>query len=350
MHIVLFGTGALGSLFGARLAKFGGACVTLAGTWPEALAAIDEGGVRVVESTAASGSKVEWIAKVEVLDLKAPDAGDRLDRLSADLVLILVKSAQTASVAASAMRAVAPGGLVLTLQNGLGNREVLAAAAEAAASAEAGVSAEAAVSSEARESGTQRHVAVGVTSVGAALLGPAHVLAGGRGRTVLGLEAGNDDALKAVQTIFIAAGFPTERSSDLDRLVWRKLVVTCAILPLSATLNMTNGELLHRPEPRATMESAAREVAAVAAAQGIDLGLRDGADPAALAVEVAEATTGNRSSMLQDVLRGVRGAETEIEAINGAVVRLARQSGVAVPVNEQLYEAVRCIGETNGHD
>jgi len=96
---------------------------------------------------------------------------------------------------------------------------------------------------------------------------------------------------------------------------------------------VTNGALLERADWRHTVEASAREVAAVAAARDLDLG-----DTAAQALEVASLTAANRSSMLQDLERGAR---TEIDAINGAVVREGQRWGVPTPVNQGLWHAVR---------
>ena len=312
--VLIIGTGALASLVGARLRRAGGdgLDVTLAGSWPEALAAIERDGVTVDER---HGS---WRAPVRAADIAGPLP-------MADLVLVLVKSHQTERVAPHAARAVAPDGLVLTLQNGLGNREALE-----------------------RHVGMGR-VAQGVTSMGATLVAPGHVRAGGDGHTVIdsSCSAGSADgdgrsapgsassprAAEAAR-LLTAAGFPTTTSGDLDALVWRKLVASSAINALSALRGVPNGELLRDPSARAKLEEAAREVGRVAAARGIDLG----ADPVALALQVATDTAGNTSSMLQDVRRG---APTEIDAINGAVVREGRRLGVPTPVNEELVEAVR---------
>jgi 2-dehydropantoate 2-reductase len=117
-------------------------------------------------------------------------------------------------------------------------------------------------------------------------------------------------------------------------LAWGKLAVNAGINALSAILNVPNGELLARPEALRLMEQAANEVAAVARAKGIALPF---ADAAAEARRVAAATASNLSSMLQDVLRG---APTEVEAINGAVVREGVRAGVPTPVNEELRRLV----------
>jgi len=292
--IVVLGTGALGCLFGARLAQ-AGARVTLVGTWPEALAVVATRGIRVDDPGESALARV---------------ASARLDQplTPADFVLVLVKSHQTLGIAAAAAAAVAPRGLIVTLQNGLGNREALESAAG------------------------QQRVAVGVVTAGATLLAPGHVRAQ-PGNVALGSTAATRRRLSRFATLLRRAGFETQLSDDIERLVWRKLAVNCAINPLSVVRAAANGALLPRAEDRELLAQAAREVAAVARARGVDLHV----DAARLAWDVAARTADNRSSMLQDVDRD---APTEIDALNGAVVREGRRLGVPTPVNEWLCAEV----------
>ena len=306
-RVLVVGTGAMASLFGARLTRFSRAAVTLTGSWREARAAIVSHGVHVVEP---SGS---WSARPDVAALDGPHT-------PADFVLVLVKSYQTALVAETVARALRPDGHALTLQNGLGNLETLL-----------------------RATGPGR-VSIGVATLGATLVRPGHVRAT-PGSVALGAGPSPPPGLLRFADLLRSAGFETTLEVDIDRAVWRKLAVNCAINPLSALFGCPNGELLNVRDRRETLVQAAREVGAVAAAKGIELGT----DPAELALAVAEKTATNRSSMLQDVLRG---APTEIEALNGAVVREAHALGVPVPVNESLWDAIakaqphRLTGET----
>lgn len=268
--------------------------MTLVGTWRAALAAISERGVLLEEG----GRQYAASARTAL-------AGDPVER--ADFALVLVKSHQTPTAGRLAARSLLPEGLVVTLQNGLGNREAL----------------ELAVNPEA--------VAVGVTMAGAMLLEPGRVLAH-PGKTVL---AGTPWQRQAqLVELLRSAGLDADLSPDIQPLVWRKLVANCAINPLSALAGVPNGALLESVESRQVLEAAAREAGAVAAALGIDLG----EDPVVIATDVARRTAGNRSSMLQDLDRG---APSEIDAITGALVREARRLGVPVPVNERLYADVR---------
>lgn len=292
-RVLVLGTGAMGSLLAARLGRAGNATVTVAGAWAEGLEAIRKDGITVEDETGP------WSARVATAPLS--EAGP------ADYVLVLVKSTQTAAVAETAARALLPGGTIVTLQNGLGNRDVLA-----------------------RVAGADR-VTVGVATLGATLLGPARVRAF-PGRIVLA-DAG-PARLSRLVLAFERAGIEAATTTDIDQLVWRKLAVSCAINPVTALLGLPNGALLSSVADRERAAAAAHEVAAVARARGIDLA----ADAAELAFEVAAGTAGNRSSMLQDLDRG---AMTEIDAMCGAVVAEGRRLGVRTPVNEALWHAVR---------
>ncbi len=286
MNITLFGTGALACLFAAGLAPV--AEVTLVGTWPAGLAALNAHGIRVEP---AGG-------KAQSVPVRAVRLGDPAP--PADLALVLVKAWQTPAIAAVLPRYLTAGGLALTLQNGLGNLEQLGPRA-----------------------------ALGVTTMGATLLGPGRVRPGGRGITQVAAPAW-------VAEVLGAGGFESQAvpPAQVDGLLWGKLVVNCGINALTALLRVPNVELLLRPTAALLLEDEADECAAVARAQGIALPF---ADPAAAVRAVADATASNQSSMFQDILRG---APTEIEAINGAVARLGERLGVPVPVNTVLWRLV----------
>ncbi len=291
--VTLIGTGALASLLGARISRAGHG-VTLIGTWREALDAINSRGIRVEDSHEC------WSAAAGALSIEEdrPTPGP--------LVLVLVKSHRTCAVADIAALARLPDGTTLTLQNGLGNREILAAAAGAGC------------------------VAAGAAYLGATILGPAHVRDGGGSLIVL--EKGRRASIAA--EVFQSAGFDIAAETDIAPAQWAKLAVNCAVNPLTALLRLPNGAILDDAEMRATLQLAAREVDAVARA----LGIRFARDAAELALEVVSSTARNRSSMLQDIERGVA---TEIEALNGAVVREADRLGVPVPVNRRLLNEIR---------
>jgi 2-dehydropantoate 2-reductase len=291
--VLIVGTGALGSLFAARLARVG-TRVTMLGSWAAALEALARDGVCLVREDG------EDCFPVHAISDPAHSAGS-------EIALVLVKSWQTARAADQLKECLAPDGVALTLQNGHGNREILAAAL-----------------------GPER-VALGSTTLGATLAGPGRVRFGGAGLTTVERHPGLGPPIG----LFRAAGFEIAETDSADGLVWSKLVINAAINPLTALLEVPNGVLLEREETRASMAALALETAAVAAAQGIALAFDD---PAAAAEAVARRTAANYSSMYQDVLRG---APTEIDAICGAIVREGQRVGVATPVNETMWKLVR---------
>jgi 2-dehydropantoate 2-reductase len=295
-RIVVVGTGAMATLFAARLARSGHAHVTLAGRWREALHTAAAAGLTLTEP---EGTFRVAVATALLADTLGP----------ADFVLVLVKSHQTDAVALAAAEARAPSGLVVTLQNGLGNRERLALAAG------------------------PDNVALGTVTLGATLLAPGHVRSH-PGHVALGREPLTEARAERLVRLLRIAGIAAHLEPHIDRLVWRKLAVNCAINPLTALLGVTNGALLDSSDAPDMVLRAAREVGAVAAARGIDL---DG-DPGELALEVARTTASNRSSMLQDLERG---APTEIGALCGEVVREGRRLGVPTPLNEQLQARIQ---------
>ena len=291
--LLILGTGALGTLFAARLAA-AGVEVSMLGAWPEGLAALREHGARLAGQIAGA-------------PVRATDRPE--DCRGATQALVLVKAWKTVRAAEFLAGCLAPDGLALTLQNGLGNRESLS-----------------------DRLGPER-VALGVTTVGASLLEPGVAQPGGNGTVTL--EA--HPRLGPLEGMLRRAGFEVHMVADAAALLWGKLAVNAAINPLTALLRLSNGQLLENLEARALMGELARETAAVAQALGVSLPYPD---PERAAEEVARKTGANRSSMLQDVLRGV---PTEIDAINGAVVRLGEEAGVPTPVNRLVWRLINSL-------
>lgn len=302
-RVAIIGGGALGSLLAAKLAPL--ADVWLLTSWAEHAAAIRHQGLQLVDLNGTQRSVPVAVAAT------AADVPDPIQ-----LAFIVVKSHGTAAAAAKAQALLAADGLALTLQNGLGNLQVLVQAVGASRAAQ------------------------GVTSMGATLLGPGGVRYAGAGPTYLAAQLETAGRIAEVVGLFTAAGLETHVTDQLDSLVWGKLVVNAGINALTAILRVPNGVLVENPAARALMAAAATEAAAVAAAQGIELLYPD---PVARTEAVARGTAQNRSSMLQDVLRGV---PTEVNVINGAVARMGEYLGVPVPVNRVLVELVRAVETT----
>jgi 2-dehydropantoate 2-reductase len=290
--VLIAGSGAMACLFGARLSAH--ADVTLLGTWPEGVAALQRHGVRLE----AGGMETRHAVRV---------TSDPADCRGARFALVLVKSWQTGRTAAMLADCLGPDGVALTLQNGLGNLEELSAVLG------------------------QERSALGVTTMGATLVGPGAARVGGTGPTYIARQP----RLEAPVGLLRQAGFEVEVEEDLASVQWGKLAVNAGINPLTALLRVANGALVEDDHARTILGEAAREAAAVAAALRVRLPYRD---VAAQAEEVARRTAANRSSMLQDMLRG---APTEIDAINGAVAEAGERLQVPTVVNRTLWRLVR---------
>jgi 2-dehydropantoate 2-reductase len=293
VDVLIAGTGALACLFSARLSSAGNQ-VTMLGSWPEGLAALRQSGVRLLD---LDGSLHQY--PVEVMPASAASG-------KFPLCLMLVKSWQTERVANLLGRCLSENGTVLTLQNGLGNDEVL------------------------KTTLSPTRVLLGVTTLGARMLEPGYVQCTGSGKVFLGAHP----HLGGVPELLQKAGFAVEVVPDPVSLLWGKLVINAAINPLTALLRVPNGELLERPAARELLAQAAQEAVSVARMQGITLPYPD---PVLVVEEVARNTSANLSSMLQDVLRGT---VTEIDSINGAIVRIGEQFGVPTPVNRMCWQLV----------
>lgn len=298
--ILIVGTGALATLFAARLSEAGHP-VHMLGTWRHGLDALQENGARVLGPDGR-----EQALRVHVTDDPDEVAGIKH-------AIVLVKSWQTGRAAHQLKTCLSENGLALTLQNGLGNRETLA-----------------------RDLGPSR-VALGVTTTGATLLGPGLVRAGGEGTISLERNRG----LGPLETALRSSKFKLHVVDDARALIWGKLVINAAINPLTALLRIPNGELLSRPSARKMMAALARETADVAVAERVHLPF---SNPVHAAEDVARTTAANHSSMFQDVRRG---APTEIDAICGAVARRAEDHGISAPYNLACWRLVRAMASRN---
>jgi 2-dehydropantoate 2-reductase len=294
--ILLVGTGALATLFAARLSEAGHS-VSMLGTWKNGLKALQENGARIVD---ANGNERAY--KVHATDDPREVSGARH-------ALVLVKSWQTERAARQLKESLADDGLAITLQNGIGNKETLI-----------------------RDLGTGR-VSLGITTTGATLLGPGLVKIGGEG--VISLE--QNQALGPLEAALRSSNFNLQIVDDARSLVWGKLVINAAINPLTALLRIPNGELLSRPLARKVMSALARETAEVAKAEHVHLPF---SNPVDAAEDVARKTATNMSSMFQDVRRG---AKTEIDAICGAVTMRGQKHGIKTPYNRACWRLVRAM-------
>jgi 2-dehydropantoate 2-reductase len=291
--ILILGTGALATFFAAQLSAVH-IDVTMLGTWGEAIDALNADGAGIENDDGT----------IHFYPVRA--SNDPSVCKEARFVLVLVKAWQTERASVQLKSCLAADGLAVTLQNGLGNREFLAAAL-----------------------GLQR-VSMGVTTTGATLIRPGLVRLGGEGSITLEAHM----RLTPLEVMLQHAGFELQIVNDVDALVWRKLIVNAAVNPLTAILGVPNGKLLELPNTRELMLALARETASVADALGVRL---ECPDVARMVEEIVQKTAANHSSMLQDVQRGAR---TEIDAICGAIVKIGLQQGMSVPFNWMMWKLV----------
>lgn len=233
-----------------------------------------------------------------------------------DAAIVTTKTPGTAWAADIAAKVLAPDGVALTIQNGLGNYETLV------------------------EHVGRDRAAIGVIYVGAQLVN-GELRATGPGKVELGRPPGAAPRAKLdeLARLLGAGGMDVTVVDDAWPAVWRKIVTNAAVNPLSALIRRTNAELLTDPSASRVADCLAREVARVATASGV----RIGEEEAVKQWRAMAALTGaNRSSMLQDVEAG---RPTEVDAISGAVAREGERRGVAAPLNQAMTLLVASLAQ-----
>ncbi|GIK85905.1 MAG: 2-dehydropantoate 2-reductase [Betaproteobacteria bacterium] len=306
MKIAFLGAGALGSAIGGSLAE-GGADVVLVDAWRDHVDAINRDGLTLREG--GSDRKVR---------VRAAASADGLGTV--DLVVVLVKSYDTRAAIEQGRRLVGPDTVVMSLQNGLGHEDVLADVV-----------------------GRERVIA-GKTYKGGVLLGPGQVIAGVRGKeTVIGeLDGRVTDRVRRIAEAFAAAGLDARVSGDIVGTMWDKLMINVATGALAGITRLPYGELYDVPEVEACALAAVDEALAAAKASGVRVSWADARAPWLKAKEGLPPEF--RTSMLQSLEKGSR---TEIDYVNGAVVRAGERCGVATPVNRTLVACVKGLERRN---
>ena len=301
MNIAVVGAGAMGSLFGALLAEAGND-VWLYDVWLEHVQTINQDGLRI-----------EREGNTRTVKIKATDDSRQIGQ--AGLVIIFVKSFRTNLAAETALNLIGSDGCVMTLQNGMGNADVIAEIIE------------------------PERIFAGTTSHGATLLGPGSIRHAGCGPTIIGAWSQTEGGLQRARQFaefFNWTGIKTESVADVRRVVWNKLLINIGINAITALTNIKNGEILGLDITRELSRAAVEEAINVARAENIKVD-----DNAVDRVfKVAQATAINRSSMGQDVDHR---RQTEIAAINGFIVREAKRLGLQAPVNFALTALVQTL-------
>jgi 2-dehydropantoate 2-reductase len=229
----------------------------------------------------------------------------------ADLVLVTVKSRDTAAAIAGLAPLLGPRAAVISLQNGLGNVERIAEAV-----------------------GPERSFG-GSTTHGARRLSSGEVLHTAKGETrIAPCRRADVERAREIAWALSRCGVSCTAEEDLSALLWRKLAVSCGLNAVTGIFGIENGEVLRSEAAKTVVVDAAREVGRAAERYGIVLGF----DPGERALEVAAKTARNRSSLLQDLEAG---RPTEIDAINGAAVERGAKVGIDMAVNRTLLLLVR---------
>jgi 2-dehydropantoate 2-reductase len=302
-RVAVVGAGAVGCYYGGMLAR-AGVPVTLVGR-PAHVEAMRRDGLRL--SSAAFDEHIRVDASTDT----AAVAG-------AALVLVCVKSTDTEATAAGLAAHLAPGACVLSLQNGVDN----AGRAQAVLG---------------------RPVAPAVVYVACEMAGPGHVRHLGRGELVIPADiggAGGGWSSADIVALFATAGVPVELSGNVIGALWAKLLLNCGYNALSAITDLPYGRLVTLPGIAQTVHDAVAECLAVA--QALQLAIPG--DVRAAVERIATSMPGQVSSTCQDLRRG---KPTEIDHLNGYIVREGERLGVATPINRALWALVKAL-ETRG--
>ena len=297
LKVAVMGAGAVGCYYGAMLARAGHAVVLIARA-------------QHVGAIATSGLRLQTARFDEHVRLAA--SGDARAVQGADVVLFCVKSSDTESAGALMQPFLKPGALVLCLQNGVDNADRLRAQ-------------------------LPRHdVAAAVVYVATEMVGPGHVKHNGRGELLLAPSTSAAVSSEVFAKALLAAGVPTEISGNVRGALWAKLTLNCAYNAVSAITQLPYGKTVPGVGMPEVTRDLVAECLAVAAAEGIDMP----GDIDAAVRNIAETMQSQYSSTAQDLARGKL---TEIDYLNGFIVRRGAALGIATPVNRAMWALVKLL-------
>ena len=303
MRVCVVGCGAVGSLFAANLANLEDVEVWAFDLAQDHVDAINRDGLRLSGAGEVVG--------------RPRATSDPAELPRCDFGIVATKAMHTSS-AIEVTAGVFSDGCVATVQNGLGNEEAIAEHVE--------------------------RVIRGTTFPAGKVLEPGHVQWDVKGDTTLGPFEAKPAPMAQVQRLAEActrAGMPTEAVADARGPQWRKVIFNAATNPVGALTGLTHGRVCENPELRRLVTGLVDEGKAVAAAQGIELD----ADPEDLIDHAAkpEVAYGHKASMLQDVEAR---RPTEIDYLNGGIVRFGEEHGVPTPLNRALWALVKGLEQS----
>jgi|CZCB01.1.fsa_nt_gi 2-dehydropantoate 2-reductase len=303
MDILVVGAGAMGSLYGGRLRE-SGYNVVLVDIWSQHIEAIN-----------ANGLKIEGETGVQVISIPARFAHEVQEK--ADLLIVFTKTFHTEKALESVLHVLHDNTVTMTLQNGLGNIELL------------------------EKYFPRERIIVGTTNFPSDLVGPGYVRSLGAGETVImQLDNCGINRVEAVNKILNDAGFNCKVTDNIYPFIWEKVAFNAAMNSLTAVTGLTVGQLGLSADGRNLAFQVADEVLNVAKSKGIVVNKEKVKE---MMDEAFIKHFDHQPSMLQDLKAGKM---TEIESINGAVVREAKKIGCAVPATEVLYKLVRVLEQS----
>lgn len=293
LKIAVMGAGAVGCYFGGMLARAGHEVMLVAR--PQHVEAIRRDGLRL--QATSFDEQVRLGASSDVSAVQG-----------ADVVLFSVKSTDTESAGSEIRPHLLPKALLLCLQNGVDNADRLRAVLP------------------------QHEVAAAVVYVATEMAGPGHVRHHGRGDLVVEPSS----ATRALARALVAAGVPTEVSGDVRGALWAKLILNCAYNAVSAITQLPYGKTVVGEGVRDVMRDVVAECMDVARAEGVQVP----ATVLAAVDKLADSMPAQFSSTAQDLARGKR---TEIDHLNGLIVRRGETLGIATPANRVLWALVKLM-------
>lgn len=300
MNITVFGAGSIGSLFAGKIA-YSGYDISVIGRNPHVME-INRKGLRIIEQ------------QREILTHFNANTDFQTEITTSDAILVTTKAYDNAIVAESLVANITKDNPIFILQNGMGNEEVF------------------------KSTFPNNPIFRAITTEAAELIHPGIVKHVSFGKTSFGVISGNENGYGTdVQRIMNASGLKTTPTSKIKLKMWQKLLTNAAICPLAALLHVPNGQILQKPSIKRIFDTILEEGLEVAekSLPGEDFSMTHD-----FVLNVIEKTKYNRCSMLQDVERG---RKTEIDYINGFIVRESKRLGIDAPVNAAIADLIRHV-------
>ncbi len=296
--VAVIGAGAVGCFFGGMLARAGKDVTLLARE-------------RQVKAIKENGLQMDCLSFKETVAIKA--TSHKEDISTADLILCCVKSPDTDLAAKEVAPFIKKDAIVLSLQNGVDNAERLSNL-------------------------LPNTIYPAVVYVATSMVGDGQLKHFGRGELLIGDMDANPQAnepLRAIAELFQGAGVPCEVSSSIKRELWLKFLVNCSYNAISAIGQITYGEMVKQAEICQLLESLTKEFLLVAQREGVNISFEEAES---INQKIAVTMSGQRSSTAQDLMKG---KPTEIEFLNGLVVRKAQEFGIAALSHQAMYALVK---------